>query len=95
MEAGKLGVAPTGTIASIYGPIESLLGSIGLRSPVHRLLFTTLAGTATEFAFKPSYAFNSDGTARQPILLTRKQGDTYIPAGLLPTVLGLLMFLFV
>ena len=87
--------APTGTIAAILGPAESLLSSIGLRTPMKRFFFTALSGTAGEFLVKPSYAFTSDGTARKPIMLTRKQGDTYIPAGLLPVILGLLMALFV
>jgi hypothetical protein len=91
----QLGQAPTSTFASVLGPVENILSSIGLHTPLKRLLFTTLTGTAAEFALKPSYAFNSDGSARSPIYLTRRQGDTYLPAGLLPGIAGLVFFLFI
>lgn len=91
----KLGSAPIGTLTSIIGPIENVLISIGLNSPLKRFFFTTLSGSAMEFMFKPSYAFTGDGSMKRPIYITRNKGDTYTPAGLIPGILGLLFSLFI
>lgn len=90
----KIASDATSIVPKIFSPLESILASIGLNTPVYRFLFTLLSGLAAELYIKPSYAFNGS-IPKTPIYLENKPGNTYTPLGFFPALAGIIMFLFV
>lgn len=82
------------TIAAIYQPLESVLSALGLNTPTRRFIATTLGAASVEFFVRPWYAFNSDGSIKNWVFIDPDKG-TYIPAGLIPVVVGLGSALFI
>lgn len=81
-------------IVNILQPVEFVLGTLKLNTPFKRQAAFTAIGTAVEFYFKPSWAYNSDGSMKAIAYLTDKPGATYTPAGFFPLLFGLVTALY-
>ena len=89
-DSGVSSVIPT-----IFGPVEGVLGAIGLNTPMRRLSFVVAVGTALEFYIKPGYAFDSKGNPKPPVFLDNSPGATYTPPGLFPLIAGTICALYI
>lgn len=94
-KALEVPVEDNSLIPKIFQPLESVLGSIGLSTPLSRMMFTTAIGSGVEYYVKPRYAYNSDGSMRKSSLITSEPGATYLHAGMIPFVFGILTALYI
>lgn len=81
-------------LASIFQPIEGVLGSVGLSSPSKRFMFFTSLASGLEYYIKPSYAYKPDGTMRKPMFLSSESDATYTPPFLFPSIAGAVFSLY-
>lgn len=81
-------------ILRIFSPLESVLGAVGMNSPLKRFLMVFSSGFAAEYYFKPSYAFAGD-LPKKPIYLDNSPGNTYTPLGFFPLIGGIIVALFI
>lgn len=76
--------------------MENLFVWTGLTSPSRRLIYTILLGGGLEYILKPEYAYTSDGEMRPWVVLSGNlTSATYIPAFMLPLIIGVMMSIFV
>lgn len=64
---------------------------IGLNSPLKRFIVVAALAGLVEYAIKPFWSFNSDGSPKKWAVLNRGEiGSTYTPIGSAPILLGVL-----
>lgn len=69
--------------------VKGGLGFVGLNTPLNRFAAVTFLGVVLEFAFKPSWAFNSVGEIRPPVFMKGSENTTLVPIGVVPSILGI------
>lgn len=81
-------ILPDNLLVKVFGTLETVLSLTGLATPFRRFLVFSAVGTAIEFYFKPSYAYNSNGGIRKIAYINEGPGATYTPPGLFPIIAG-------
>jgi hypothetical protein len=76
--------------------MENIFVWTGMNSPTKRFLYALLMSGGIEYLLKPSYAFTSDGEMRPWVAINGATiNSTYVPAFMIPAVIGLMFSIFV
>ncbi len=76
--------------------METVLSTIGFRTPLNRFVITTGSLAIAEWMIKPSYAFTSSGQMRPWKLVDKTSAEaTYTPVFTFPLIAGIIMSTFV
>lgn len=79
-----------------FEPIYSAFGMVGGNTPGRRFAGVMAASSAAEYAVKPSYAYDANGNMRPNAWLdSTSPNGTYVPAFLIPIILGTLSATFI